>query len=88
MCDAHKLSAELEKQYCVEQPPATTTPVPTPTSIPTIDNGGQYSSADLQTAANLSALSCAQIKKTFLSDPQIATYLPYTWKTAQSRCKE
>lgn len=86
MCDAHKLSPELEKQYCVEQPPAVAPAPETPTLTPA-DATKQYSPADLQTAANLALLSCAQIK-TVLSNPQIATYLPYTWKTAQARCKQ
>ena len=86
MCEAHKLSPELEKQYCVEQSPAVVPAselaAPTPA-----DATSQYSPADLQTAANLALLSCAQVKA-ILSNPQIATYLPYTWKTAQTRCKE
>jgi hypothetical protein len=85
MCDAHKLSPELEKQYCVEQPTVAAS-VPAPPS-PT-DGTGQYSPTDVQTAANLAALSCAQINTLVLSNSQMATYLPYTWKTAQARCKK
>jgi hypothetical protein len=85
MCDAHKLSPELEKQYCVEQPPVAAS-IPAPPSP--ADATGQYSPNDLQTAANLAALSCAQIKTLILSNSQMATYLPYTWKTAQARCKQ
>jgi hypothetical protein len=85
MCDAHKLSPELEKQYCVEQPPAAAS-IPAPPSP--ADATGQYSPNDLQTAAKLAALSCAQIKTLILSNSQMATYLPYTWKTAQARCKQ
>jgi hypothetical protein len=85
MCDAHKLSPELEKQYCVEQPLAA---VPAPSPASPTDATEQYSPTDLQTAANLAALSCAQIKTLILSNSQLATYLPYTWKTAQTRCKQ
>jgi hypothetical protein len=87
MCDAHKLSPELEKQYCVEQPPdvAPAPELPAPTSA---DAKRQYSPTDLQTAANLAALSCDQIKTLILSNSYIATYLPYTWKAAQTRCKQ
>lgn len=79
MCDAHKLSPELERQYCTDQPPVPAGPSDTMT---------QYNPADVQTAASLSNLSCPEIKTMILSNSQMATYLPYTWKTAQLRCKE
>ena len=87
MCEAHKLSPELEKQYCVPQP-TTVVSVSAPAPTSPSDGKGQYSAGDVQTAANLSSLSCAQIKTAILSNQQIATYLPYTWKTATARCKE
>jgi hypothetical protein len=92
MCDAHKLSPELERQYCTEQPPAQTSdlaptvfPVSTP---PSAADAEHYSPGDLQTAANMASLSCAQIQIAILNNKQIATYLPYTWKTAEARCKK
>ena len=87
MCDAHKLSPELERQYCVAQPE---TASQSATAVPTAnaDDTKQYSPADVQTAANLSKLSCDQIRTMILSNPQMAKYLPYTWKTEQARCKQ
>lgn len=92
MCDARKLSPELEKQYCAEQPPARAsalapTELPVSTTPPAADTE-HYGFGDLQTASSLSSLSCAQIQTAILDNKQIATYLPYTWKTAEARCKK
>jgi hypothetical protein len=93
MCDSHKLSPELEKLYCVEQPKdAASTPVAQNLVSPSTDAQApavtaQFSDADRRTAANLDKLSCAQIS-TIISNPQLATYLPLTWKTAHEKCKQ
>jgi hypothetical protein len=83
MCDAHKLSPELEKQYCSITPTAAP-PIPPSPYAATV----HYSPTDIQTAKNLSAMSCAQIQTTILSNTQLAVYLPYTVQTAKARCQQ
>ena len=88
MCDAHKLSPELENLYCVEHPKdaVSAEEASSDAAQPSIALT-QFSDADRRTAANLDKLSCAQIS-TIVNNPQLATYLPLTWKTAHEKCKQ
>lgn len=91
MCDAHKLSPELEKQYCQaptttpETPESAVQPTPAPAPAPS-----PYPELDSQMVENTSRLTCGQIKESLLSNPQVVesllNFLPKTLASIRARC--
>jgi hypothetical protein len=90
MCAAHKLSAELEAQYC-GSPAAPAENAAAPAAEPA-QPAAAPANADLdkQTVANLNLLSCEQIKTSLLSNPLVVEnllkYLPQSLATIRVRC--
>jgi len=87
MCNARKLSPELEKQYC--QPVTTPSEVPASQVQPTA-TPSPYSDLDAKMVENTNRLTCTQIKDSLLSNPQVVEnlhkFLPTTLASIRTRC--
>jgi hypothetical protein len=83
MCDAHKLSADLERQFCGTS--ASSPAVPESPEASSI-----YSALDKKMVENLNQLTCSQIKASLLSNPQVVEsllrYLPASLASIRARC--
>jgi hypothetical protein len=87
MCEAHKLSPELEKQYC---PPSTTPPEVPVSSIQPSTAPSPYPELDAKMVENTNRLTCSQIKESLLSNPQVVEsllkFFPKALASIRTRC--